>query len=97
MEQEKQPKIAWFKRYQREEIYHYYEVHGGPGKTKDGYVVAVRFLCTPPSISVEHNYEHDPSGLTGTWCHYEASEPITEAEFRRAYQWALNDPHVVIR
>lgn len=89
--------IAWFKRYQRDGIYHYYEVHGGPGRTREGYVVAVRFLSDPPSISVEHNYEYDPSGLTGSWCHYEASEPISEQEYRQAYDRALEHPEVMIR
>ena len=48
MEQEKQLPVAWFKRDLGDEIYHYYEVHGGPGKPKDGYVVAVRFRNPRP-------------------------------------------------
>ena len=92
----KKPPIYWFKRYQRDGITHYYEVHGGPGKTRDGFVVAVRFLASRPSIRVEHNYEDDPSGLTGSWCHFEASEAISEAEYREAYDRALDHPAVVV-
>lgn len=88
---------AWFKRYQRDGIYNFYEVHGGPGKTPEGYLVAVRFLSDPPSITVEHNFEVDSSGLTGTWCHYEASERISEQEYRQAYERALDHPEVRIR
>lgn len=86
--------VAWFKRYQRNGIYNYYEVYGGPGKTRDGYFVAVRFLSDPPAIDVEHNYEAD-DGLTGTWCLYEAAEPITQQEYRQAFEKALEHPHVV--
>jgi hypothetical protein len=85
--------VTWFKRHQRNGIYNYYEVHGGPGKTREGYLVAVRFLSDPPAIDVEHNYEAD-DGLTGTWCLYEAGEPITEAEYRQAFEKALDHPNV---
>lgn len=93
----KAQQIAWFKRHQRDGIYNYYEVYSGPGKSRNGYVVAVRFLSDPPSISVEHNFEHDPSGLTGTWCHYEASKPISEQEYHDAYNRALDHSEVKIR
>ena len=36
-------------------------------------------------------------GLQGTWCHYEASEPIPEEEYRKAYEQALDHPQVNIR
>ena len=88
------PPITWFKRHQPEGIYNYYEVHGGPGKTKDGYFIAVRFLSDPPAIDVEHNYSAD-DGLTGTWCLYEAAEPITEAEYHEAFEKAIEHPKVV--
>jgi hypothetical protein len=34
--------IAYFKRLQRDKIYHYYKVMGGPGKTKNGYQAALK-------------------------------------------------------
>ena len=64
------------------------------GKTKDGYFIAVRFLSDPPAIDVEHNYSAD-DGLTSTWCLYEAAEPITEAEYREAFEKAIEHPEVV--
>ncbi len=89
-----QPLITWFKRHQRDGIYNYYEVHGGSGKTKDGYFIAVRFISDPPAIDVEHNYSAD-DGLTGTWCLYEAAEPINETEYREAFEKAIEHPEVV--
>ena len=88
---------AWFRRYQRDGIYNFYEVVGGPGRTPDGYLTAVHFLSDPPAITVQHNFEHDLSGLTGTWCHYEASEEITEAEYREAFNRAVSQPGVSIK
>ena len=92
------PKIqkAWFKRHQENGIYHYYEVYGGPGKTKDGYQVMINFLNDAPIILVEHNYVRDSSGLTGTWCTYEVGIPITEEEYFQAYQRAIEHPKVDI-
>jgi len=92
----KQPKSreaerVWFKRYQRGKIYNYYEVVGGPGKTPNGYVIAVQFLSAPPRITVQHNFEHDRSGLTGSWCHYEASERISESEYLEALNRAVSE------
>jgi hypothetical protein len=87
---------AWFKRYQRDGIYNFYEVVGGSGKTPNGYLTAIHFLSDPPRITVQHNFEHDRSGLTGTWCHYEASESITEAEYTEALNRALDCPGTVI-
>uniref|UniRef100_UPI001C628A80 hypothetical protein n=1 Tax=Rufibacter sp. XAAS-G3-1 TaxID=2729134 RepID=UPI001C628A80 len=76
----------------------YYEVHGGDGKTKDGYQVVINFLNPEfPIISVEHNYITDTSGLTGTWCQFEVGEPITESEFKEAYRKAVEHPKVSIR
>ena len=91
------PSKAWFKRYQRDGIYNFYEVVGGPGKPTGGYLIAVHLLSKPPSITVQHNFEHDRSGLTGTWCHYEASEEITEAEFREAFDQATGHPNVSVK
>jgi hypothetical protein len=88
--------IAWFKRPQENGIYHYYEVHGGAGKTKEGYQVVINFLNDVPIIQVEHN---DSSGLTsliGTWCTYEVGIPISEEEYRKAYEQAMNHPGVLI-
>lgn len=88
---------AYFKKHQRNGIYHYYEVHGGPGKTKDGYQLVVNLLNDSPIISVEHNYEFDRSGLTGTWCTYEVAIPITREEFMAVYNEALEHQGVSIR
>lgn len=80
--------IAYFKRHQRDNIYHYYKVVGGPGKTKNGYQEILNFLNPEPMIILEHNYVSDPSGLTGTWCQYEVGEPITQQEYEQAYKLA---------
>ncbi|WP_420460088.1 hypothetical protein [Neolewinella sp.] len=90
------PPKAWFRCHQRHGVYNFYEVIGGPGKTKDGYLTAIHFLSSPPQITVQHNYEHDRSGLTGTWCHYEASEEITEAAFTEALDRALDCGGVIV-
>lgn len=81
-------KIDYFKRFQRDGIYHYIKVVGGPGKTIDGYQEVINFLNDTPIIHLQRNYEQDPSGLTGTWCNYEVGEPITEEEYKEAYQKA---------
>jgi hypothetical protein len=86
----------YFKRHQRDDIYHYYEVHGGPGKTKNGYQVVLNFLSDFPVISIEHNYIADPSGLTGTWCQYEVGEPISKEEYQAAYERAVNHPGIKV-
>lgn len=80
--------IAYFKRLQRDNIYHYYRVFGGPGKTREGYQEVLNFLNSKPIISVERNYVDDPSGLTGTWCQYEVGEPISKEEYEQAYKLA---------
>ncbi|WP_207536315.1 hypothetical protein [Desertivirga arenae] len=86
--------IAFFKRHQRGEIYHYYKVYGGPGKTKHGYQEVINFLNEKPIISIEHNYPYDPINpdkpfeLTGTWCTYEVGTPISDAEYLEAYKKA---------
>ena len=87
---------AWFKQYQRDGIYHYIEVVGGRGKTKDGYQVVINFLNETPIIETRHNFVNDPSGLTGTWCRYEVSEPITEEEFQGAMDRALSNPNTKV-
>lgn len=88
---------AWFKRHQENGIYHYFEVYDGDGKTRDGYQVVLNFLNDVPIIQVEHNYDIDPSGLTGTWCTYEVGIPISEDEYQEAYQKAVNHPGMIIR
>jgi hypothetical protein len=87
-------KVDYFKRLQRDNIYHYYEVHGGEGKTRDGYQVVINFLNPAPIIYVEHN---NPSDLTGTWCQYEVGIPITKEEYMKAYQLAVGNPEVIIK
>ncbi len=77
-------------------IYHYLEVVGGPGKTQDGYQIVINFLNDAPVLDTWHNYKKDTSGLTGTWCRYEVSTPISEDEFQEALQRALNHPGVQI-
>lgn len=87
---------AWFKRHQENGIYHYFEVYGGRGKTKNGYQVVLNFLNDAPIITVEHNYQRDSFGLTGTWCTYEVGVPIPEEEYQQAYQRATEHPQVKI-
>lgn len=87
---------AWFKQYQRDGLYHYIEVVGGPGKIKGGYQIVINFLNDVPRIDTLHNYINDPSGLTGTWCRYEVSEPISEEEFQLAMNSALSHPEVKV-
>lgn len=88
---------AWFKKHQRNGIYHYYEVYGGPGKTQDGYELVINFLNDVPIIETRHNYITDTSGLTGTWCKFETATPISEEEFRKAYNLALNHTDIILR
>lgn len=40
--------IAFFKIQQRGDIFHYYKVFGGNGKTKDGYQEVINFLNDQP-------------------------------------------------
>ncbi|GLU56441.1 hypothetical protein Dfri01_59020 [Dyadobacter frigoris] len=88
--------IAYFKRHQRGDIFHYYKVFGGNGKTKDGYQEVVNFLGDIPMIFIEHNYPYDPSNpdkkfdLTGTWCTYEVGLPISKEEYQEAYDKATS-------
>ncbi len=42
-----------------------------------------------------HNYSAD-DGFTGTWSLYKAAEPITEAEYREAFENAIEHPEVVL-
>jgi hypothetical protein len=79
---------AYFKRHQRNGLYHYYHVSGGSGKDKKGYQEVINFLNPIPIIYIERNYENDPSGLTGTWCTYEVGEPISREEYAAAYKKA---------
>jgi|AntRauTorckE5430_2_1112549.scaffolds.fasta_scaffold50144_1 hypothetical protein len=95
-ESRKTIKRAWFKQHQRKDIYHYIEVVGGEGKTKDDYQVVINFLNSVPRIDTWYNFVHDASGLTGTWCRYEVSEPVTEAEFQSAMNRALSHPEVKV-
>lgn len=92
----KKLKKAWFKRHQKDGIYNYYEVNGvdTPEKNYDAYVQGISFLADIPSIWITHNRPDDP---TGTWCHWEVSEPITQKEYEEAYQKALNHPEVRMR
>lgn len=93
--------IAFFKRHQTGETFHYYKVFGGDGKTRDGYQEVINFLDDRPILSVEHNHPYDPSNpkkkfnLTGTWCTYEVGVPISEEEYRQAYQKALAAEFVI--
>ena len=84
--------VHFFKRHQRDGVYHYFEVHGGPGKTKNGYKKVINFLNPYPIIHVEHNYVNDPSGLTGTWCEFEVGIPISKEEYNKAFEKAINHP-----
>ena len=82
--------IDYFKRYQRDGIFRYMKVFGGSGKTINGYQEVLNFLNENPIIHIEKNYECDPSGLTGTWCNWEASEKISKSEYDEAYQKATS-------
>lgn len=59
--------IAYFKRRQCDNVFHYYKVYGGSGKTENGYQEVINFLNEIPIITIEHN---DLKNLTGTWCTY---------------------------
>lgn len=85
--------INYFKRHQRDNIFHYYEVHGGPGKT-GGYQVVINLLNDFPIISIEHNNVDDP---TGTWCQFEVGIPIPMEEYAEAYEKAVSNPKCQIR
>ncbi|MEM6524684.1 MAG: hypothetical protein AAF693_12855 [Bacteroidota bacterium] len=80
----------YFKRLQRDGIYHYIKVVGGSGRTQDGYQEVINFLNQTPIIHFQRNFEWDPFGLTGTWCNFEAgvAERITKEEYKEAYQKA---------
>lgn len=82
--------IHYFKRYQTKGKYNYYQVHGGKvlrGNT--GYQIVVCFLNKVPAIAVEHNYYDNGRG---TWDTFEVGEPITEAEYKAAYDKAIDNP-----
>ncbi|MEM6338393.1 MAG: hypothetical protein AAF673_00495 [Pseudomonadota bacterium] len=83
-------KSDYFKRYQRDSIYHYIKVVGGPGRTKDGFQEVINFLNNTPIINLQINYEADPSGLTGSWCNWEIGERITKSEYDEAYKRATS-------
>ena len=83
---------SWFKHHQRDGIYHYYEVVGGPGKTSGGYEIVINLLNDVPRLEMRHNFLTDPSGLTGTWCKYAIATSISETEFREAMERALDHP-----
>lgn len=85
---------AWFKVYQRDDIYHYVEVVGGPGKTPDGYQTTINFLNPAPIIEVSHNDLDDPNMPIGTWDRYVAGEVISEDEYTQALNTALSHPEV---
>ncbi len=88
---------AYFKRHQKDDLYNYYAVYGGPGKTKNGYLIGISFLNEAfPIIFTEHNYINDPSGLTGTWCQYEVGEPISKEEYQQMFDRASSHPDVKI-
>lgn len=94
--------IAYFKRHQRDNIYHYYKVFGGAGKTKEGYQEVLNFLNEKPIVAIEHNLPYDPSTpdkpfeLTGTWCTYEVGIPIPEEEYIEAYKKATKNEFSII-
>ncbi|GHB86672.1 hypothetical protein [Persicitalea jodogahamensis] len=91
----KSTEIAFFKRHQGGEIFHYYKVFGGDGKTRDVYQEVINFLNDQPIVSIEHNHPYDPANpwkpfnLTGTWCTYEVGIPISEQEYQQEYQKAV--------
>lgn len=85
---------AYFKRKQSEEIFNYYKVVGGRGKTKHGYQEVINFLNDKPIIYIEHNMPYDPKApdkpfeLTGTWDTYEVGIPISKEDYDNAYRLA---------
>jgi hypothetical protein len=80
--------VHYFKKFQRDGIFHYYKVFGGPGKTKDGYQEVINFLNPVPSIYIERNYESDPDGIAGTWITFEFGIPISREEYQQAFNKA---------
>lgn len=84
--------VAYFKRHQEDDIYNFYKVVGGPGKTEHGYQEVLNFLNEKPIIIVEHN---DVSKLTGTWCQYEVGEPISKHEYEDAYKKAVEGEFMI--
>lgn len=86
-------KISWFKRKQGNK-WHYYEVHGEPGRTATGHQQVINFLNDTPIISIEHN---DLKNLTGTWDIWETGTPITKEEYQEAWNKAFNHPNVIIK
>lgn len=77
----------YFKRPQRDGIYHYYKVHGtGDKKKRNGHQEVINFLNDTPMIFTEH--DEASNGLTGTWCTFEVGEPITKEEYQEAYKRA---------
>ena len=95
--------IAFFKRLQHDNVFHYYKVFGGPGKTVDGYQEVINFLNEKPIISIEHNLPFDKNKpeqhfeITGTWCTYEVGMQITEQEYIEAFKKATTNTDFSIR
>jgi hypothetical protein len=95
--------IAFFKLHQHDNIFHYYKVFGGSGKTTNGYQEVINFLNEIPIISIEHNLPYNrnnpdqPFELTGTWCTYEVGIPITEQEYSEAFEKATANLNFSVR
>ncbi len=89
-------RIDYFKQPQRDGIYHYYKVFGGEGKIAEGYQEVINFLNSYPIISIERNFDTDPSGVSGTWDQHETGIAITKAEYDQAYREATGNPDFTI-
>jgi hypothetical protein len=83
-------KIDYFKRHQRDNIFHYYKVVNGDNKQKEGYQEVLNFLNPTPIIMLEQNYMNG-HGLTGTWCTYEVGIPITKEEYNLMFSKATSE------
>jgi hypothetical protein len=87
--------VAYFKRLQGDNIYNYYKVYGGPGKTRDGYQEVISFLDPKPTIYIDHNYTAN-DGLSSTWQTFEAGEPINQNEYEEAYARATEGDFTIM-
>lgn len=81
--------VKYFRKEPKPGKYIYYEVHGDAEYKRSGWQQCINWLNDRPIIYVEHNYEADPSGVTGTWTTYQEAEEITKDEYTTNYKEAI--------